>query len=373
MSVTTFLLNQNFAFSTLANPTISGATTFTVVGGQGARFPTLGNYVCVLWSQSFSTPSQDPDREIIEVTARVSDILTATRAQEGTIQKGWIAGDNIALVITAGKVTELETAINLRYGSGDSPNFNVINESSLTALRLVASDGSNNLVSIASPANVNMVLHDGAPPSFSYVVEGDISLSNGSTVNDATTAHHGFLPQLTGNATQFLNGVGVFTTTLAGAASGYLAQSFVGQTSVTVTHNLNGYPLVQVIGTTNSYTVTHNSVNDFTVAFDVASTGTIILTLGSPGEPQVGAFATDHTMTDSDGTIIADGTINVNLLTAIGRAGRTLTIIRRYGGGPTTINSASSQTFSGQATPLILNSQWDSVTIQSDGSNWLII
>ena len=147
--ISTFLLNQNFAFSTLSSGTASGATSFALTTGQGARFLATGNFMCVLWGQAYSTPAQDANREIIEVTGRVTDTLTATRAQESTVQKGWLTGDNIALVITAGKVTELETAINLRYGSGDSPSFAAITVSTLTASVPVVSDGSKNLVSVS--------------------------------------------------------------------------------------------------------------------------------------------------------------------------------------------------------------------------------
>ena len=59
----------------------------------------------------------------------------------------------------------------------------------------------------------NTVLHGntGADPTWSAVVEADISLSN-VTTNDATIARHGFLPILSNVATQFLNGQGSFAT-----------------------------------------------------------------------------------------------------------------------------------------------------------------
>lgn len=57
-------------------------------------------------------------------------------------------------------------------------------------------------------------------------------------------------------------------------------QAFTAQTSVTVTHNLGMYPLVQVMDGSGVLiapaTVTHSSVNAFTVTFGGSTTGTII-------------------------------------------------------------------------------------------------
>jgi len=48
-----------------------------------------------------------------------------------------------------------------------------------------------------------------------------------------------------------------------------------GQTSVTINHNYNTYPIVQVIdsssGEIESVTITHNDANSFTVSVDTAS------------------------------------------------------------------------------------------------------
>jgi len=77
------------------------------------------------------------------------------------------------------------------------------------------------------------VLHGGATPTWSAVVETDILLAVGSTVNNASTTKHGFLPTLSNNAGQFLNGQGNWATP-AGQANGYTSQGFISQTTVTV-------------------------------------------------------------------------------------------------------------------------------------------
>ena len=59
-----------------------------------------------------------------------------------------------------------------------------------------------------------------------------------------------------------------------------IAQSFTAQTSVTVTHNLGHYPIVQVIDNTGAKfdptSITHASVNAFTVVMATSTTGNIL-------------------------------------------------------------------------------------------------
>lgn len=76
----------------------------------------------------------------------------------------------------------------------------------------------------------------------------------------------------------------------------YLATPFTAQTTVNVVHNFGTFPMIQVVGSTglvssptvdammltSSYldSVTHNTLNDFTVVFATATTGTIIASGG---------------------------------------------------------------------------------------------
>lgn len=57
------------------------------------------------------------------------------------------------------------------------------------------------------------------------------------------------------------------------------SQAFTAQTTVTVSHSLGYYPLVQVINGSLAVLdaeVTHTDVNTFVVVFAVAQTGTIL-------------------------------------------------------------------------------------------------
>ena len=87
----------NNAHSTLASGISDSATSITVASGHGARFPTLTG------SQFFFATLIDTSNnlEIVKCTARSTDVLTVTRAQESTTARAFSSGDRIELRVTA--------------------------------------------------------------------------------------------------------------------------------------------------------------------------------------------------------------------------------------------------------------------------------
>jgi len=79
---------------------------------------------------------------------------------------------------------------------------------SLTAHGVLVGEGTSPIAATAV-GGTNTVLHGntGADPTFSAVVEADVTLADVVT-NNASTARHGFLPKLDNNAGHFLNGQG---------------------------------------------------------------------------------------------------------------------------------------------------------------------
>jgi hypothetical protein len=78
---------------------------------------------------------------------------------------------------------------------------------------------------------------------------------------------------------------------MVGTSTNRVETSFTNQTSVVVDHNLNAYPQVQVIDSSNAViipnSITHNSTKQLTVTFSSAETGTIICISGSSGRSDV--------------------------------------------------------------------------------------
>lgn len=75
---------RNFAKGTASTGYDASATAVVLAAGHGARFP-VAPFNGVWWNSSdYPDPSDDPNVEIVRVTAVVSDTLTVSRAQEGT-------------------------------------------------------------------------------------------------------------------------------------------------------------------------------------------------------------------------------------------------------------------------------------------------
>ena len=113
-----FLGVKNRAISSLASDVTDVATTWILATGEGAKFPATGD---------FHVTCED---EIVKVTARSTDTLTVTRAQEGTTGAAHTAGKAVELRITAGIITEIQgkkaiagwTANKLLKGAGIGAN-----------------------------------------------------------------------------------------------------------------------------------------------------------------------------------------------------------------------------------------------------------
>lgn len=75
---------KNFAKGTVSAGYTSTDTTIVLNAGDGTKFPTPP-FNAVWWnSTDYPDPSDDPNVEIVRVTAVATDTLTVTRTQEGT-------------------------------------------------------------------------------------------------------------------------------------------------------------------------------------------------------------------------------------------------------------------------------------------------
>ena len=95
----------NNAFGTLAASITDSETSITLTTGQGARFPSLGagDY---FYATLIDTSN---NLEIVKCTARSTDVLTVTRAQESTTARAYSAGDRIEIRITAATFEDATT------------------------------------------------------------------------------------------------------------------------------------------------------------------------------------------------------------------------------------------------------------------------
>lgn len=75
---------KNFAKVTVSIGYDAAATSIVLNGGDGAKLPAV-SFNATWWnSTDYADPTDDPNVEIVRVTACATDTLTVTRAQEGT-------------------------------------------------------------------------------------------------------------------------------------------------------------------------------------------------------------------------------------------------------------------------------------------------
>jgi hypothetical protein len=96
----------NNATATLAASISTSSTSLTVTTSQGALFPTLGagDYFYATLTDSSN------NLEIVKITARAGDTLTAVRAQEGTTARIYAAADKLELRVTAAALSNFVDA-----------------------------------------------------------------------------------------------------------------------------------------------------------------------------------------------------------------------------------------------------------------------
>jgi hypothetical protein len=213
------------------------------------------------------------------------------------------------------------------------------------AVKVASSPTFHTITVAVPPFNTMEVANKEYVDDYFPVQEDNIFLNDVITLNSSST-QHGFLPRLSNNNAQYLNGQGSWAVPSAGTTNDYSLTTFNNQTSVNVLHNFSSYPLVQVL--TNAgvefipYSITHNTVNDFTVTFTGSTSGSIIATIGSPQPQAITTVSNDYTVLTTDRIIeeSASGK-TITLPSVSGNIGREFIIDNSSDGEITVIVTAS--------------------------------
>lgn len=102
--------HANFAYGTVLtapSPATSG-TSLVLQSGQGTLFPTAP-FNIVIWPAGVAPLASNA--EIARCTAKSTDTLTITRAQEGTSARAVVVGDQVAAAITKKTLTDIEASL----------------------------------------------------------------------------------------------------------------------------------------------------------------------------------------------------------------------------------------------------------------------
>lgn len=117
MPKTVFKRVRDRALSTLSVTQLVGDPNLTLATGGGALFPTFaGNPYWI---------TVEGEQEL--VTGLAGDVLTTTRAQNGTVASAHAAGVAVEIRIVAAQTTDIQTTVNaLEDGQGDSVQTKVL-------------------------------------------------------------------------------------------------------------------------------------------------------------------------------------------------------------------------------------------------------
>lgn len=159
--------------------------------------------------------------------------------------------------------------------------------------------------------------------------------------------------------------------------SGASVTPFTSQTSVVVTHNFGSYPVVNVINGSNEVifpvSITHNSVNAFTVVFSGSTSGNIIATIGGVSTAVVTKVA-DYNITSTDYLVLGNSAnITFTLPSAVGLQGHIYAIKKIDASGPFLKIAAQAGEYIDGQPDISVTAQYTAVTLQSDNTQWLVI
>lgn len=249
------VLYKNNASSSLAVAAGTGAGTLTLAAGEGARFPVLGG------GDVFDITVEDlvaGTREIMLCTARAGDVLTVTRAQEGTVATAFGLGAVVENRLTAGRIAAFQIQnTNIALPAGATINWNagdVILTHSANALAWSGAANGYSFDAVVKPS-----ANDAAALGSATVSWADLFLASGGVLNF-------------NNGQWVATHSGVDLSINAGTNGGLLL------TDGTVAHRISKLSGSQVfIGTTSNHQINLIANNSVTVA--ITSTLCTIQTL----------------------------------------------------------------------------------------------
>ncbi len=182
-----------------------------------------------------AAPAANTSRELkslsIQNTDTVSQTVTVQYNNNGTKRPIVVQALTTGQTLIYDEANGWTIACNVGSGSSLPDPVTVAHggtgDTTLTAHGVLIGEGTAAVVATAAGAT-NTVLHGntGADPTYSAVVEADITLAN-NTTNDVSITKHGFAPIAPNDATKFLDGTGVYSVPAGGTGYDYCQlQSF---------------------------------------------------------------------------------------------------------------------------------------------------
>lgn len=160
-----YIGGPNFQAGTLASGYTAGGASLVLTSGHGARFPSSGDF----WVRV--------DDEVLQVTARSTDTLTVTGAQDGTIAANHSASADVYWVLGVEGLDQLRADIRTA----------TINAQTGTSYTLLTSDNGG-VVTCSNASAITVTVPSGLGAGFNCLIvqlgAGQVTISgSGATIN----------------------------------------------------------------------------------------------------------------------------------------------------------------------------------------------
>lgn len=323
----------NFGKVTVSTGYNDTETSIVLSTGDGSKLPdpSIDGSFNLVWfnSSTYASPDDDPNVEIVRCIARIGDTLTLMRGQEGTSASNKNTPAKIyrmILSLTKKTITDIQTDAQSKVNTHSALNTGVHGVGADT----IDSVGARNSA-ISSHSTQTTSVHN-FDASGNAPAQTHDYLRHTGTIGDHTN--------LTNIGT---NTHAQIDTAVTNSANHISAMSpHIGHEITTNKNIANGYA-----GT---------DVNNYIVLARFQP----IMTVASP-----------YLIGENDYTIVCGAEITVTLPNAIGIPGRIYNI-KNISTGIVTVATTSSQTIDGSTTRLIKIMN-ESITVQSNNENWLVI
>lgn len=306
------ILFKNNYQTTLAANITAVATSITIAAGSGAALGTLGSDVYYATIYDGDSPST---KEIVKITARSTDTLTVTRAQESTTAQAWNAGAFLELRVTAGILASFSQSGVLGTMATQNANAVAITGGTITGITdLAVADGGTG-ASTQSGARTNLGLG-----TISTQDANNVSITGGSIsgITDLAVADGGTgSSTLSANAVLLGNGTSALQTVAPSTSGNVLTSNGTTWVSSTPTTFTLGTPQATTSGTNIDFTSIPTGTKVIKIMFKGVSTNgssNFLVQIGDSGGVETsgyigGAANSSGNVTSTSGCLVTASAI----------------------------------------------------------------
>lgn len=340
---------KNFALVQVSTTYNAAATSIVLSSGNGAKLPapgSLGFYVTWWNFTDYPSPEDDPNVEIVLVTAVSTDTLTVTRGQDGTSASTKnTAGKTYKMVLAYSKATADEIELEMQNGSSkyavDSGSANAVVISPTPAVtayvagqlfrvKVAASNTTSGVtLNVSSLGNKNVVGRNGAALIAGEIKLGDVCDFTYDGTNFQLTSKSFIAPFIQGQVFSYAadtGTAGAYAMAVSSAPSAYvtgMAFEFLAANTNTAAPTLN----VSSIGAVTML----NSQGGALVAGDIVAGDIVRVVYNGTNFKCVNVkprLNTANVPSNTPNVIMIGRSVGVNQTSAITRSGNTATYTR---------------------------------------------